>query len=225
MIVNRQFMLGKVSVAVGCLWLFLILLHIKPLFLSLFFFGVWLKASNGFAEMLTFVSGGEYLAALAMVASGLAMWRRDATGRWPLKMIFVVLALFIVGTGTRFAIKKRAAQKREAAYQSALSEYQRVLRPGMTRKEVEDYLRAKNADFSQMCCVNVVTSNSPKRHTWDDLVKIGEEEHPWFCSEHFVYVAFEFADYIRIETDYSMQDNDSDPLRSVSIFHQLGGSL
>src|SRR5712664_3036501 len=148
MIINRQFMLGKVLVAVGCLWLFLILFHIKPLFLSLFFFGVWSNASNVFAEVLSFVSEGEYLAALATVASGLTVWRRGATGRWPLKMIFAVFALFIVGTGTRFATKRRAAQKREAAYQSALSEYQRALRPGMTRKEAEDYLRAKNADFT-----------------------------------------------------------------------------
>jgi hypothetical protein len=223
MTVNRQFILGKVLVAVGCLWLFLILFHIKPLFLSLFFLGVWLKASSGFAEIVTFVSGGEYLAALATVGSGLTVWRRGATGRWPLKTIFVVLALLIVGTGTRFAIKKRAVQKREAAYQFAVSEYQRALRPGMTRKEAEDYLGAKNVTFTQMCCVE--PNDLAKRHTWDDLVKIGEEEHPWFCTEHYVYVAFQFADHVQIENGYSMTDDDSDILKAVSIFHQLGGCL
>ena len=124
---------------------------------------------------------------------------------------------------TRLAIKKREAQKKEAAYQSALSEYQRALRPGITRKEAEDYLRAKNANFTQMCCVE--PNDLAKRHTWDDLVKIGEEEHPWFCSEHYVYVAFQFADHVQIENGYSMKDDDSDVLKTVSIFHQLGGCL
>lgn len=223
MTVNRQSMLGKVLVALGCLWLFLILFQFQPLFLSLFLFAVWSKASNGFDEILNVVSEREYIIALATIASGVTVWRRGATGRWPLKMIFAVLALFLVGTGTRLAIKKRSAQKREAAYQSALSEYQRALRPGMTRKEVEDDLRAKNADFSQMCCVEL--SDSAKRHTWDDLVKIGEEEHPWFCSEHLVYVAFQFTDHVQIENGYSTKDDDSDVLKAVSIFHQLGGCL
>ena len=101
MTVNRQRMLGRVLVALGCLWLFLILFHIQPLFLSLFFLAVWLKASNGIAEIVTVVNGIEYLVALATVASGLTFWRRGATGRWPVKMIFAALALFIVGTGTR----------------------------------------------------------------------------------------------------------------------------
>lgn len=120
-------------------------------------------------------------------------------------------------------MKKRAAQKREAAYQLALSEYQRVLRPGVTRTEVEGYLRSKNADFSHMCCVE--PNDSAKRHTWDDLVKIGEEEHPWFCSEHFVYVAFRFADHVQGENGHSVKDDDSDTLKTVSIFHQLEGCL
>jgi hypothetical protein len=153
----------------------------------------------------------------------LTVWRWGATGRWPLKMIFVILTLFIAGIGTRFAIKKRAAQKRGAAYQSTLSEYQRALTPGMTRREAEDYLRAKNANFTQMCCVE--QNDLAKRHTWDDLVKIGEEEHPWFCSEHYVYVAFQFRDHVEIENGHSMKDDDSDVLRTVSIFHQLGGCL
>jgi hypothetical protein len=222
MIFNRQFMLGKMLTAVGCLWLFLILFHIKPLFLSLFFFGVWLKASIGFAEMLTFVNGGEYLAALATVASGLTVWRRGAAGRWPLKMIFVVLALFIVGAGARFAIKKRAAQKREAAYQSILSEYQRALKPGMTRKEVEDYLRAKNAQFRK----SNFAESGPNRHSFDDLTKIGEEDAPWFCSEHNIYVAFYFVDHESSSAPgFMFKDDDLDTLKSVSLYHWLEGCL
>src|ERR1700691_5715990 len=109
MIVNSQSLLGKVLVAVGCIWFFVVQFQIKPLFLSLFYIAVWLKASNGFAEIMTFVNEGEYLAALAAVALGLILWRRGATGKWPLKMILGVFALFIVGIGTRFAVQKREA--------------------------------------------------------------------------------------------------------------------
>jgi hypothetical protein len=38
-------------------------------------------------------------------------------------------------------LEKRAQEKREVAYESALRSYSEALRPGMTRKEVEDYLR------------------------------------------------------------------------------------
>jgi hypothetical protein len=195
MIVKSQNKLGIVLVAVGCLWLILVQFRIKPLFLSLFYIAVWLKAPNGFAVMVTLVNEGEYLAALATVALGLTLWRRSSTGKWPLKMISGVFAVFIVGMGTRLAVKKRAAQKREVAYHSVLSEYQGDLRPGMARKEVEDYLRSKKADFTQMCCVE--PNDLAKRHTWDDLVKIGEEEPPWFCGENYVYVAFQFVDHLQ----------------------------
>src|SRR5882762_4215796 len=98
-------------------------------------------------------------------------------------LVVVVAGLFLLGI--RYELKKQAQKGREATYQSELRSYSQALKPVTKRKEVEDYLRSKNLDFSPMCCVE--PSDSAKRHTWDDLVKIGEEEHPWFCSEHFVY--------------------------------------
>jgi hypothetical protein len=136
-------------------------------------------------------------------------------------LVVVVAGLFLLGI--RYELKKQAQKRREATYQSELRSYSQALKPGTKRKEVEDYLRSKNPDFSQMCCVE--PSDSAKRHTWDDLVKIGEEEHPWFCSEHFVYVAFRFADHVQIENGYSFKDDDSDTLKTLSIFHQFGGCL
>jgi hypothetical protein len=142
--------------------------------------------------------------------------------RWLRTVLVVVIAgLFLLGV--RYELKKQAQKRREATYQSELRSYSQALKPGTKRKEVEDYLRAKNADFSQMCCVE--TSDSAKRHTSDDLAKIGVEEHPWFCSEHFVYVAFRFADHVHVDNGYSFKDDDSDTLTTVSIFHQLGGCL
>jgi len=57
----------------------------------------------------------------------------------------------------------------------------------MTRKQVEDYLSARNLSFRQMCCVSVKEfSRGVYDNAYDDLVKIAQEEVPWFCSENNV---------------------------------------
>lgn len=124
---------------------------------------------------------------------------------------------FLVLLATPFACswRKQARNEREARYQSALSSYLEVLKTGMTRKDVEDYLRAHQTAFGQLCCID-------ERSAYADLVKIGKEHHPWFCEEHNVYVAFQFAavvphDPVRID--------DSDVLKSIRIFHHLEGCM
>ncbi len=59
------------------------------------------------------------------------------------------------------------------------------------------------------------------RHSWDDLIKIGEEDVPLFCRQNNVYVAFLFTDYDKSER----QDNDLDTLKNVTIYHELEGCL
>ncbi len=85
----------------------------------------------------------------------------------------------------------------------------------MTRKEVEDYFQAKSIKFGQFCCVD-------ERSTYADLVKIGKEGHPWYCEEHNVYVAFQFA---ALEPHDRVVTHDSDTLKRITIFHQLWGCL
>jgi hypothetical protein len=133
--------------------------------------------------------------------------------------ILVVVAL--LGIGVWHILGKRAQQRREVAYQSALRAYSAVLRPGMTRKEVEDYLRARNIGFQQMCCVD--TSQDFSKSVYDDLTKIGKEDAPWFCSEKNVYVAFQFTrpTWKAGEADAE----DSDRLRAVTIHRWLEGCL
>jgi hypothetical protein len=135
----------------------------------------------------------------------------------------LILALSIVGLfvlGIQHELKKRGQKRRDVAYQSALLAYTSVLKPGMTRKEVEDYLRAKNTKFRQTCCID--SSNVARRHSWDDLTKIGEEDAPWFCSEHNVYVAFQFTDHELLNNGlFQMKDDDLDTLKSVTLYHWL----
>jgi hypothetical protein len=134
---------------------------------------------------------------------------------WPSKVtavIFVVLSCTTVGC----ALRKRAQEKREITYQSALRSYSEVLKPGMTRREVEDYLRAKNIDFSQMGWVE------DERTAYADLTKIGKEHAPWYCEHHNVYVAFQFA---AVEAHKPAEARDLDALKKITIFHWLEGCM
>lgn len=97
---------------------------------------------------------------------------------WPKKYwrLFLAAAIAILAV---FAVHRlgeaRAQTKREAAYEVILRSYAQVLKPGMTRKDVEDYLRERNVAFRHMCCVDFKSSKS----VWDDLVKIGQEKPPY----------------------------------------------
>jgi len=138
--------------------------------------------------------------------------------RW-LSVILVLIAVALVAFGVRHVLEKRSERRREIAYQSAFRSYSERLRPGMTRKEVEDYLRAGNIRFQQMCCVDHNLSTG----VWDDLTKIGQEDAPWFCSENNVYVAFQFSGPKRNGVGWSA--DPSDTLRAVSVYHWLEGCL
>ena len=219
---NRQLVLGKALVAIGCVWFFLALFRIRPLFVSLFYFLAWLRLPAGIDEILTVINGREYITALATFAVGVIVWRRAAIGRWPLRLIVIALALSIVGVAVPYELKKQAGKRREAGYQTTLQSYAEVLKPGMSRKEVEDYLRAKNMPLRQMCCVEAGTMSD--RSSLDDLVKIGEENAPWFCSENNVYIAFQFADHER-RHGVGFTTDDLDRLKSVTVYRWLEGCL
>src|SRR5579864_2254400 len=116
--------------------------------------------------------------------------------RW---LLWIVLAIVAAASAiaVRAALTASAQKEREARYQSALQTYSRSLKPGLTRKEVEDYFRANEVSFEQ--------------GTSADLVRVGKEETTRHCRDNYVYVAFEF--------------NGTDVLKSVTISRQLGGCL
>jgi len=130
-------------------------------------------------------------------------------------MLVVIVALFVAVAVVRY-FRSKAKNQREASYRSALQIYSQSLKPGLTRKEVEEYFRGKGVTFGQMCCIE-------ERSAFADLVKVGEEAHPWYCSEHFVYIAFQFA--ATKPGPLGKLYDDTDVLKKVTIYHQLGGCL
>ena len=113
--------------------------------------------------------------------------------------------------GEKLSIKKRCGS------------YSAAIKTGMTRKQVEEYLAASNISFRQMCCV------SPKQfskgvydNSYDDLVKIGQEDVPFVCIENNVYIAFQF---LGSEKDSLPRADASDKLKDLTIYHWLEGCL
>jgi hypothetical protein len=223
---RRQLVLGKTLVVLGCLCFLLVLLQIRPLFLLLFLLLTRVRppaALGGALDvLLTLVYGAEYIAALAAVACGAMVWRHAQVHRWPIKPVLAVVTLSLVGVGIRQEVRYQAQKRRAASYETTLRSYGDVLKPGMSRKEVEDYLRAKNTRFTQMCCVEAETS--AERSSWDDLVKIGNEDAPWFCGAKAFYIAFQFIDYER-QGALVRKDNDLDTLKSVTVYPMLEDCL
>jgi hypothetical protein len=143
-----------------------------------------------------------------------AKWVWCKKGR--LRLLLGLLSLVLLTIGVRHVVKERLHKKRELSYQTTLQLYEQAIKPGMTRKQVEDYLHARSQAFSQSCCVDI---KEFRKHSWDDLVKIGAEDAPWFCSESAVYVAFQFSDS-PLPHDEMWRADDLDTVKSVSVYHR-----
>jgi hypothetical protein len=131
---------------------------------------------------------------------------------------FVVFVLVAVVVG--YVSAKRAAARtsqRDAFYRASLQSYSEALPLGMTRKDVEAYLRAQGKPFRQLCCMETLAKNA-----LDDLTKIGVESHPWYCSAHDVYIGFQF---VSVEPHRPWEARESDILAKVMVYHWLEGCL
>lgn len=134
---------------------------------------------------------------------------------WVLLSIIAVVIVVASVMAARNHVRSVARKKREAAYQSTLHQYSQDLRPGLRRTEVESYLRARNANFSW-----IFTAFGGRRESqYADILKIGEEAAPWYCSEAYVYVAFEFSGVEKFK------QNNSDLLERIEIFRPYTGCL
>ena len=137
------------------------------------------------------------------------------------KLLFILgsaVALLTVGFIVRHVWEQRMQHKREVAYQTALKSYSAIFRPGAVRKEVETQLRNKGLNFQQIWGpIDGQTASVPL-----DLVQIGREPAPWYCSEQDVYIAFDFATTGPRE---SLAFRDSDVLKTVTVYKWLQGCL
>jgi hypothetical protein len=130
------------------------------------------------------------------------------------------IALVVVSAAvfTRSVIDRRAERKRKAEYQAVTRSYAEALKPGTSRSAVEGCLRARNQPFGQVWRI------AGSRNAWTDLVKIGQEKAPWYCSENNVYVAFAF-DSAELDSSLLPKARDADRLITVVLYPMLEGCL
>lgn len=136
----------------------------------------------------------------------------------------MLFALIVLVGGILWGVHRHTAAEQQRVnaglYAKAVASYAEMLKPGMTRKEVEAYLRANNIEFHQMCCV---VWKKPK-NSWDDLIEIGQEPAPFVCGKHAVYAALVFSDSTPVADKVDPAD-ERDVLQSLSVYHHLEGCL
>lgn len=101
----------------------------------------------------------------------------------------VVMLVVVAGVVSAFAAPYVYKQRRAAVNNlaiEALRTYSQALKPGMTQRQVQDYLHSRGVSFFERCCFE-------PRGAFSVLVKVGQEDAPWSCSEWPDYMAFEFS--------------------------------
>jgi|SRR5579871_6333253 len=131
--------------------------------------------------------------------------------------IILLILILVVASFTFFGVRHelkvraetRAQAKRESTYQATLHNYSQIIKPGMKRKEVEEYLRSNKIEFFHL--------------SLDDLTRIGEDAPTWFCGSSGVYVKFQFISVKPSEP--RLKANDGDTLDELKIFHWADNCL
>ena len=147
---------------------------------------------------------------------------RDRVGydNWVMRrsrlLILVLAAILIVVASVRW-YERQAQRKRDARYQASLRQYSEQFRPGSSRKIVEDYFRAKGIPVWQEFGPGSLDALS-------DLILIGKDAGPWYCSNWNVYVAFDFA-ALEKHAEFELAPLNSDSLRKIHVRHMGEGCL
>jgi len=151
-----------------------------------------------------YLAGAAGLVSLAVSAIAFV----KANKRWRIPLI-TATGLVVVTLATRFALEKRSERKRQLVYQTITNRYAEELREGTTRQSVERYLRFQGKEFQRFCCVGARTK------AWADRVRIGQEQPPFFCSQHNVYVVFVFD---ALDPSVEMSRDGNDRLVEVKLY-------
>jgi|ERR1700722_12103833 len=125
------------------------------------------------------------------------------------KLRLLILVLVNISLGALGGCVARRAK-------AAVATYSQALKPGMTRKEAEDYFRANKIQFSQECCVG-----GSNIHSLVDLVKIGTRHLPVPCGDSIYYVAFIFDEQTGHPPERILQADGQDTLQSITTFDRV----
>jgi hypothetical protein len=134
-----------------------------------------------------------------------------------LSTFFMTAALcFLAGCAARRAGQQ--IQHDDAHYGSALRSYLSDLKPGVSRKEVEDYFRARSISFSRGNDHYTNRSSPAFDLSYPDIIGLREETRPWPCGSSDVYVVFKFTGHRPYSGVGNIEADDTDTLESIHIW-------
>jgi hypothetical protein len=113
----------------------------------------------------------------------------------------------------RFTINQRKVK-------AAQLKYSEVLKPGTSRRDVEHYLKAQGTAFGQRWPGADVHSKA-----FAILVKVADEDVPWYCSAWPDYIAIEFAPTKPAQTSFLRSQADSDMVTQILVTSNGEGCL
>jgi hypothetical protein len=102
------------------------------------------------------------------------------------KWIFSIAAIVVGGIGIGALVGRIGERNRRVHYQAALAMYSRDLRTGLSRAEIELYVRSHDAWPER-------DAQQDNPLTDDIVVRLGEEPSPWYCSREIVFLKLQFG--------------------------------
>jgi hypothetical protein len=124
-----------------------------------------------------------------------------------------LLLVIALAFGSYLCVRVAHRLHREITYSRSLKAYSEVLKPGMSRAEVESFLKAKEP-HGQIARIGGLGGDMMA-----DLIQIAEEEPRWPCMRRNIHVAFEFAS--TEPHDELSFAQDSDRLIRISLFRSV----
>jgi hypothetical protein len=121
--------------------------------------------------------------------------------RWH-STVLILICVLAAGIALDAAWERHVRRMRDASYLEALQSYSANLKPGMTRKDVEQSFRTRGVAFQQWGAES-------------DLILVGKGKPDWVCSDKSEYLAFHFAPAQQGE---AWKAQDADTLTRINLF-------
>jgi hypothetical protein len=92
------------------------------------------------------------------------------------KPLWVAVVVLLSAIGACSVYRSRRAAANRVVIEAALRHFSKYVPLGATREQVKDLLRAERVAFKERCCFE-------PNGLFSILVRVGQEETPWFCSD------------------------------------------
>jgi hypothetical protein len=135
----------------------------------------------------------------------------------------VLLALALIPTTYyiyRQIHRKILYEHNQPIIRAARAHYSEIFKPGANRRDVKNYLKAQGASFSERW-----PGADGRSKAFAIVVKVAEEDSPWYCNAWLDYVAIEFEPTTTTQTSSLWSLSDSDVVTQILVTSNGEGCL